>query len=480
MLKNTYPLYLANEPLSPNSDLAVTHKYTGAVATRVPLADPALIDRAIVAAVKAADACRKLPAFKRAEALHHVAQGMNARHEEMAKALAIEAGKPIKDARGEVTRGIDTFRIAAEEATRIYGEYASLDISPRAEGYESVWKRVPIGPCSFISPFNFPINLAAHKIAPAIAAGCPFVLKPASQTPVGALIIGELLAETDLPPGAFSILPCKRDAADLFTTDERFKLLSFTGSPGVGWALKAKAGKKPVVLELGGNAACIVDRDVDEDYAVDRLMMGAFYQSGQSCIGVQRVLIHQSIYEDFKAKLAKAASKLPAGDPLDENTFLGPLITEQDAIRIETWVNEAVEHGARVVCGGRRHGAIYEATFLENVDDSAKVACEEAFGPVATLEPFDAFDKACERVNQSEFGLQAGVFTRNLNSAYYAFNELDVGGVVINDVPSFRVDSMPYGGVKDSGLGREGIRYAIADMTEIRLMVLNRVGHTPR
>jgi acyl-CoA reductase-like NAD-dependent aldehyde dehydrogenase len=209
-------------------------------------------------------------------------------------------------------------------------------------------------------------------------------------------------------------------------------------------------------------------------------MMGAFYQSGQSCIGVQRVLIHESIYEGFKAKLAKAASKLPAGDPLDENTFLGPLITEQDAIRIETWVNEAVEHGARVVCGGRRHGAIYEATFLENVDDSAKVACEEAFGPVATLEPFDAFDKACERVNQSEFGLQAGVFTRNLNSAYYAFNELDVGGVVINDVPSFRVDSMPYGGVKDSGLGREGMRYAIADMTEIRLMVLNRVGHTPR
>lgn len=480
MLNDTYPLYLANAPQRPNADLEVTNKYTGEVATRVPLAGEDLIDEAIAAAVAAAEPCRRLPSFRRAEILNHVARRLGERHEELARVLAVEAGKPIKDARGEVTRGIDTFRIAAEEATRIYGEYAPLDISQRAEGYESIWKRVPIGPCSFISPFNFPINLAAHKIAPAIAAGCPFVLKPASQTPVGALILGEVLAETELPRGAFSILPCKREAADLFTTDERFKLLSFTGSPEVGWALKAKAGKKPVILELGGNAACIVDADVEEDFAVQRLMIGAFYQSGQSCIGVQRVLIHESIYDRFKRKLADAAGKLKAGDPLAEDTFLGPLITEKDAIRMETWVNDAVKRGAKVICGGKRKGVLYDATFVENVPDDCELSCKEAFGPVATLEPFSDFAKACDRVNHSVFGLQAGVFTRNLNSAFYAFNTLEVGGVVINDVPSVRVDSMPYGGVKESGLGREGIRFAIEDMTEIRLMVLNRVGLTPR
>lgn len=480
MLKETYPYYLANAPVDANADLEVTNKYTGDVATRVALADAAVIDQAIAAAVDAAEPCRKMPSHARAAVLQHVVERMKQRHEELSKALAIEAGKPIKDARGEVTRGIDTFRIAAEEAVRVYGEYMPLDISPRAEGYEAIWKRVPVGVCSFISPFNFPINLAAHKVAPAIAVGCPFVLKPASLTPIGAIIIGEILAETDLPKGAFSILPCRRDGADLFTTDERFKLLSFTGSPVVGWALKAKAGKKKVVLELGGNAACIVDRDVDQDYAVSRLMMGAFYQSGQSCIGVQRVIIHESIYEEFKSKLASAAGKLKAGDPLDEDTFLGPLISEKEAIRLEQWVKAAVEAGAKVVCGGQRNGPFYDATFVENVPNDAALSCQEAFGPVATLEPFGSFEQACARVNASDFGLQAGVFTKNVDSAFYAFNELDVGGVVINDVPSFRVDNMPYGGVKDSGLGREGIRFAIEDMTELRLMVLNRVGKRPQ
>ncbi len=479
MLQESYPYYLANQPIAANADLEVTNKYSGKVATRVALADAAAIDTAISAAVEAQEACRRMPSHARAAVLHHVASRIKQRHEELSKALAIEAGKPIKDARGEVTRGIDTFRIAAEEATRIYGEYMPLDISPRAEGYEAVWKRVPIGVCSFISPFNFPINLAAHKIAPAIATGCPFVLKPASLTPVGALIVGEILAETDLPKGAFSILPCHREGADLFTTDERFKLLSFTGSPEVGWALKTKAGKKKVILELGGNAACIVDRDVDQDYAASRLMIGAFYQSGQSCIGVQRVLIHESIYNEFKTKLAAAATQLKAGDPLDEDTFLGPLISEKEAVRIEQWVSEAVQRGAKIVCGGRRHGAFYDATFVENVPHDAALSCKEAFGPVATLEPFASFERACRRVNESVFGLQAGVFTRNLDSAFYAFNELEVGGMVINDVPSFRVDSMPYGGVKESGLGREGIRFAIDDMTELRLMVLNRVGKRP-
>lgn len=478
MLKNTYPYYLANKPVAANTDLEVTNKYTGEVATRVAMADAATIDKAIAAAHEARHAMRKMPSYARAAVLHHVAKRMTERADELAKALCIEAGKPIKDARGEVTRGIDTFTIAAEEAVRIYGEYQPLDISKRAEGYESIWKRVPIGVCSFISPFNFPINLAAHKVAPAIAAGCPFVLKPASKTPIGAIIIGEILAETDLPMGAFSILPCRRDGADLFTTDERFKLLSFTGSPDVGWELKAKAGKKPVILELGGNAACIVDKDADLDFAVARMMIGAFYQSGQSCIGVQRVLIHDSIYEPFKTKLAEAASKLKVGDPLEEDTFIGPMIDVKEAERIERWVNEAVERGAKVLCGGKRDGAFYDATFIENAPKDAAITCQEAFGPVATVEPFTSFKHACDIVNDSEFGLQAGVFTNNMHHAFYAFNELEVGGVVINDVPSFRVDSMPYGGVKDSGLGREGIRFAIEDMTELRLMVLNKIGQS--
>ncbi len=476
MLNETYPYYLANKPLQPNTDLVVTNKYTSEPATRVALADAATIDKAIAASVEAFDAMRKMPAYKRQDVLNHVVMRVTERHEELSKALCIEAGKPIRDARGEVTRLIDTFRVAAEEAVRITGEYLPLDISARAEGYESMWRRFPIGPCSFISPFNFPLNLVAHKVAPAIAVGCPFVLKPASRTPIGALILGEILAETDLPPGAFSILPCSRDGADLFTTDDRFKLLSFTGSPDVGWKLKAKAGKKKVVLELGGNAACIVDADADLNFAADRLIIGAFYQSGQSCIGVQRIIAHENIYDDLKAKLAERAGKLIAGDPLNEDTFLGPMITENDAKRMETWVNEAVEGGGRIVCGGKRNGVFYEATILENVEPNMRISCIEAFGPVAVMQRFSDFKSAIDVANDSIYGLQAGVFTKNIDHAMYAYNELEVGGVVINDVPSIRVDNMPYGGVRDSGLGREGVRFAMEDMSEIKLLVMNKVG----
>ena len=475
-LRETYPFFLNNRAVAANTDLAVTDKYTTEVAARVPLADPATIDAAIRGAVEAFDAFRRWPAWRRKGVLQHVVTRMTERHEEFARALAVEAGKPIKDARGEVTRGIDTFTIAQEESTRLYGELQPLDISERADGYQSLWKRVPIGPCSFISPFNFPINLAAHKIAPALAVGCPFVLKPASRTPIGALLLGEILAETDLPAGTFSILPSTREGAELFTVDERLKLLSFTGSPEVGWNLKAKAGKKKVVLELGGNAACIVDRGADLDTAVKRILFGAFYQSGQSCIGVQRILGHRDVYQDLRRLLAERTAELKAGDPLDEDTFLGPLITENDAKRLEAWVSEAVAGGGTLLVGGRRDGSFLDATIVENAPKDAALTRREAFGPVATLEPFDAFDEALSVVNDSDFGLQAGVFTRDLDHAFRAFHELEVGGVVINDVPSMRVDSMPYGGVKDSGLGREGIRFAIEDMTEIRLMVLNRVG----
>jgi acyl-CoA reductase-like NAD-dependent aldehyde dehydrogenase len=335
-----------------------------------------------------------------------------------------------------------------------------------------MWKRVPIGPCSFISPFNFPLNLAAHKVAPALAVGCPFVMKPASRTPLGALIIGEVLAETDLPKGAFSILPASRDGADLFTTDERLKLLSFTGSPEVGWVLKARAGKKKVVLELGGNAAVIVDQDADLADAADRIIFGAFYQSGQSCIGVQRILIHASIYDELKALLVSKTKALIAGDPREESTFIGPMIDEGEATRLESWIKEAQAMGASLLCGGRREGAMLEATLLEGVGHSAKIYAEEAFGPVAVMSSFTDFDQALAEVNDSKFGLQAGVFTRDLYKMLAAWDRLEVGGVVIGDVPSYRVDNMPYGGVKDSGLGREGVRFAMEDMTEIRNLVI--------
>ncbi len=323
----SFPYYVANSPESPNADLEVTDKYTGEVAYRVAMADAETIDLAIGAAVEAADPMRRMAPYERQAVLTHCIRSFEARADELAMSLCIEAGKPIRDSRGEVSRLIDTFRIAAEESVRMTGEVMNLEISPRARGYRGMFKRVPIGPCSFISPFNFPLNLVAHKIAPALAVGCPFVLKPASRTPIGALIIGEVLAEAGLPKGAFSILPCRRDGASLFTTDDRLKLLSFTGSQDVGWTLKSQAGKKKVVLELGGYAACVVDRDADVDDAVGRLVFGAFYQSGQSCIGVQRILIHDEIYETVRERLVTATAALTIGDPKDEATFVGPMIS---------------------------------------------------------------------------------------------------------------------------------------------------------
>ena len=472
MLQKSYPYYLGNEPVSPNQDLEVTDKYSGEVATRVAMADEAAIDRAIGLAVDAAEPMRELAAYQRQDILNHCVARFKERSEELAMALCIEAGKPINDARGEATRLVDTFRVAAEETVRICGEVMPLDISARARGYTGMWKRLPLGPVSLISPFNFPLNLAAHKVAPAIAAGCPFVLKPASMTPIGALIIGEVLAETDMPKGAFSILPARREGAGLFTTDERLKLLSFTGSPEVGWALKAKAGKKKVVLELGGNAAVVVDRDVDLEDAVKRIVFGAFYQSGQSCIGVQRIIAHEEIYAALRDKLVAATVALKMGDPKDEKTFIGPMISETEAARLDGWIQKAVAAGGRLLCGGKRAGAMLEATLLEDVPKNQTVVCKEAFGPVAVLSSFSNFDAALAEVNDSVYGLQAGIFTRDLYKAQKAWNTLEVGGVVIGDVPSWRVDHMPYGGVKDSGIGREGIRFAIEDMTEIRVLVV--------
>ncbi|MFQ3235352.1 MAG: acyl-CoA reductase-like NAD-dependent aldehyde dehydrogenase [Paraglaciecola sp.] len=472
MLAKTYPYYLASKAVFANQDLAVTNKYTGEVATHVALADATVIDQAIAAAQKSQPLLNKMAPYERQQILNHCVKRFEERFDELAHALCIEAGKPIKDSRGEVTRLIDTFKIAAEESVRMHGEVLNLEITPRAKGYQGMYKRVPIGPCSFISPFNFPLNLAAHKIAPALAVGCAFVLKPASRTPLGAIIIGEILAETDLPEGAFSILPCSRDGADLFTTDERFKLLSFTGSPQVGWELKAKAGKKPVILELGGNAACVVDEDTDLDDAIERIVFGAYYQSGQSCISVQRILVHEKLYQEFKQRYTQKVANLVHGDPLKEDTFIGPMISESEAQRLDNWIQDAVKNGASILAGGKRDGAMLQATLLENVPGNATLNTDEAFGPVSIISSFSDYSEALKEVNNSQFGLQAGVFTRDIYKAHQAWNELEVGGVIIGDVPSWRVDNMPYGGVKESGLGREGIVYAMEDMTEIRLMVL--------
>ena len=471
-MSKTYPYYLAGEAVYANTDLKVTDKYSGEVAYEVPLATPDVLDEAIAAAEGAAEAMRKMTVYERQAVLEHCVKRFTERADELAEALCIEAGKPINDAKGEVGRLIDTFKIAAEETPRMLGETLPLDISPRAKGYRGMTQRVPIGPCAFISPFNFPLNLAAHKVAPAIAAGCPFVLKPASMTPIGALVIGEILAETDLPKGAFSILPCRRDSADMLTEDDRLKLLSFTGSPEVGWALKARAGKKPVVLELGGNAACVVDNDWDLDDAVARVIIGAFYQSGQSCIGVQRLYVHSDVYDTFKEKLLTKTKALKSGDPKDPETFIGPMISEGEAERLHGWIKDALDRGATLLCGGERDGNMLQASLLEKVPADCEVSAEEAFGPVAILEPFDDYDAVLKKVNDSRYGLQAGIFTRDLYKAQKAWDELEVGGVVIGDVPSWRVDHMPYGGVKDSGIGREGIRYALEDMTELRLMVV--------
>jgi len=474
-LKDTWPYYLANRPVFANTDLPVRDKTTGATVAHVARADRDALAAAIDAAAQAAEPMRRMRPYARKAALEHCARRFTERAEELALALCIEAGKPIVHSRGEVQRLIDTFTVAAEESTRQVGEVLPLEISPRAHGYHGFVKRVPIGPCAFITPFNFPLNLVAHKVAPALAAGCPFVLKPASDTPLGALIIGDVLAECELPPGAFSILPCRGAEAEPLVTDDRIKLLSFTGSDMVGWALQRQAGKKRVMLELGGNAACIVDHDTAIADAVERILIGAFYQSGQSCISVQRILVHEAIYDAFRDALVARTRTLRMGDPRLEDTFIGPIISEDEARRVEAWVQRAVDAGATLLCGGRREGAFVEATLLEDVPRDQPVVCEELFGPVAVLSRFARFDDALAEVNDSRFGLQAGVFTRDLYKAHRAWDELEVGGVVIGDIPSWRVDHMPYGGSKDSGNGREGIRYSMQEMTELRLMVIREL-----
>ena len=473
-MKAHYPFWLANQPVSGREELAVTDKFSNEVVSHVAVAGPEELEAAIAAGYGARAAMQKLPPHKRKEILLHCSKRFRERFEELAQVLAIEAGKPIKDARGEVTRLIETFDVAADEAVNTSGEILNLEISERTKGSRGMVKKVPVGLCSFITPFNFPLNLVAHKIAPAIAAGCPFVLKPSDRTPVSAMILGEVLGETDLPPGAFSILTVKLAHIAPFIEDPRFALLSFTGSAKVGWDLRARAGRKKVTLELGGNAACIVDGDQGPslDAVADRLIFGGFYQSGQSCISVQRVLVHASLYDALKEKLVAKTKPLISGDPKDEKTFIGPMIDEPAAKRLHDWIESAVKKGAKILVGGTRKGAMLEATILEAVPHAEPLYAEEAFGPVMLLEAFETFDEAIHLTNGSDYGLQAGVFTNDLKHTFKAWDELEVGGLIVGDVPSFRVDNMPYGGVKGSGFGREGIRWAIADMSEERLLVV--------
>ena len=430
-------------------------------------------EAAIAAAVKAFGTTRRLPAFERQRVLRRVSENISERKQEFARTMAQEAGKPIKAARTEVERAIFTFNVAAEESTRLYGEYLPLDWQEFTAGRWGIVRRFPLGPIAGITPFNFPLNLVAHKVAPAIAAGCPLVLKPAPQTPLTALMLAEAVQQAGWPDGGLNVLPLSNEDASLLVTDERIKLISFTGSASVGWQIKKNCGKKKVVLELGGNAGVIVHSDADLAYAADRCVVGGFSYAGQTCISVQRILVERSAFAKFTDLLLEGVKKLRTGDPLDESSDLGPLIRESDAIRASDWIQEAIRTGARLLCGGERRGSVLEPTVLTGTRPEMKVNCQEIFAPVVTVEPYDDFNQALRQINNSPYGLQAGIFTRDAKLIFTAYEELEVGGLIAGDVPAFRIDHMPYGGVKDSGLGREGLRYAIEEMTEPKLLVMN-------
>jgi acyl-CoA reductase-like NAD-dependent aldehyde dehydrogenase len=468
-----HPIYLAGRWVDSPDVLVVDNPARpGEPAGATYLATPEQYDEAVEAAVRAFEHTRTLPAFERGRALRFISDGIKAQREALAALLSLEAGKPIRDALVEVDRASLTFRLAAEEAERMVGESIPLDINPASRDRFGITRRFPIGPIAGITPFNFPLNLAAHKVAPAIASGNPIVLKPPSKDPLVMLRVAEIIAEAGLPEGAVSVLPMSRELGDRMVGDERFKLLSFTGSPAVGWRMKAKAGKKRVVLELGGNAGVIVDKTADLDWAARRIVTGGFGYSGQTCISVQRMFVHADVYDEFMDRFLEGARALRQGDPSDASTDVGPMVDDANAERTQAWVDEAVADGAEVLLGGTRNGTFFPPTVLTNAPRTAKVCVNEAFAPLVVVEKFEDVDDAIASINDSTFGLQAGVFTSDLSAAWTSFNRLEVGGVIVNDIPTYRVDHMPYGGVKDSGLGREGLRWAIEDMTELRLMVL--------
>ena len=453
--------------------VGVTNPFTGNVIAEVCQAGESDVEEAIASSVAAAPVMAKLASHARYNILQDMAALLYRRRDEFAQTITAEAGKPIADAKREVNRAVQTLTIAAEEAKRIPGEVVPLDWTPQTESYLGMVRRFPLGPIVGITPFNFPLNLVVHKVAPALAAGNPILIKPAPQTPLTSLLLGEVALEAGLPAGGLNVVPCNNALAERLVIDPRFKLLSFTGSAPVGWMLKAKCGKKKVTLELGGNAGVIIEPDADLDLAAKRCASGGFGYAGQTCISVQRILVHHSVADTFTTKLLLQVARLKAGDPTDETTTVGPLIDPVATQRVEGWIEEAVSQGARVLLGGKRLGTVLEATVLTNVKPEMKVSCQEVFGPVVTVSSYRQFSDAIAALNQSDYGLQAGVFTQDINKVFHAFRHLEVGAVLANEIPTFRADHMPYGGVKDSGLGREGVRAAIEDMTEPRLLVLN-------
>ncbi|MFG2003498.1 aldehyde dehydrogenase family protein [Spirillospora sp. NPDC048911] len=469
---NVTPFWLAGRAATGDGELTVDHPYDGRAVATVSVPTPDQVEEALAAADAVRAEAAALPIHVRADALTHVSRRLDERAEEIAKLITGENGKPLMWARIEVKRAISTFRFAAEETRRWSGTTQRLDTEAGGLGRMAYISRVPKGPVLGISPFNFPLNLTAHKVAPAIAVGAPIVVKPAPATPLSALVLGEILAETDLPAGMFSVLPVPNDRAGALVEDPRLPVVSFTGSVPVGWSINDQVPRKHVTLELGGNGAAVVLPDADLDWAASRIGLFSNYQAGQSCIAVQRVYVDRGVYDEFVPKLVETVTGLVTGDPWDDKTQVGPLVSQDAAERVEAWVGEAVAAGAKVLAGGTREGAAYAPTVLADVPADAKVAREEVFGPVLLVQPVDGVDEAFERVNDSKFGLQAGVFTRNLDIAFRAHRELQVGGVIIGDVPSYRADQMPYGGVKDSGVGREGLRSAMADYTEEKVMVL--------
>jgi glyceraldehyde-3-phosphate dehydrogenase (NADP+) len=470
----TVPIYLAGEFVEAGTPLEVRNPATGDVVATTFQAGANELERATVAAVSAFEQTRRLPSYARRDALAHVAERIDRDADELAELLMRESGKPIRDARGEVARGALTFRTAAEEALRLNGEWLPLDWTAANRGRQGLVRRYAIGPVAAISPFNFPLNLAAHKVAPAIAAGCSIVLKPPSKDPLVMLRVAEYIAETDLPKGAVSILPMDRPTGDRMVSDDRFKLLSFTGSPSVGWKMKADAGRKQVVLELGGNAGAVVDASADLDWAVKRLVFGSFAYAGQVCISVQRIYVVRDIYDEFERRFVEAVREVRLGDPADPATDLGPMVDQRAVDRTDQWVRVAVDRGARVLAGGTPDGQVSPPTVLADVPADARVCGEEVFAPVVNLFAVDSFEDGLRQINDSAFGLQCGVFTNDLERTLAAWDELEVGGIIVNDIPTWRTDPMPYGGVKDSGLGREGLRWSIEDMTEPRLLALVR------
>ena len=467
--------FINNTWVETGERLPVLSPWSQETVDQVSMAGEGEWEAAIAAAQKAATTFKKsFSSLERRQMLEKLAAGVQARQEELAQTIVAEGGKPVTYARAEMSRGALTLSLAAEEAARVGGEVIPLDLTAASRGRWGITRRFPLGPVLGISPFNFPFNLVAHKVGPALAAGNPIIIKPSSATPLTALKLAEIYAQAGLLPGGLQVLPSQSQVAEKYVADERLKALSFTGSAAVGWRLKGLAGRKKVILELGGNAACIVDRDADLESAAARLAIGAFCHAGQVCIAVKRLLVHRDIYQDFREIFLRTVKeKAVAGDPRQEETLVGPFIDAAAAARVRECVEEALNAGARLAAGGLGKGNLMPATVLEGVTRELRVWKEEVFGPVVVLAPFAAFSEALEMVNDSIYGLQAGVFTRNLAHAWQAFETLEVGGVIINEVPAFRVDNMPYGGVKASGFGREGLRYAVEELTELRLLALH-------